>query len=330
MSITRKPDLKEIKAHLDNLKSQSWLGQPQAWWPNYLFRFDDIEKAANILNSGKLYSRNKAFSKGLMSSDSASPDVIAITSDCWKDYARLYFRPRTPTQFDGEGFRPKDCWVLGAHFPVPIVMLFDAFEILSRSDSRFSNGNLAKRSQVKIGDDADFLKNMPFRLVYHDTWFSESEKESIIFHRNAEVIVPSELDLLSLRFIICRSQAEYETLLCFLDPNVQKLWSEKIGVKSNLHFRYWSFVEQVYLSDEKLIFRFNPSTKTPGPFFARVDIVEDETGGQYNYEDKSFMANSTLELNLKPVRHPDSYTVSLLLDSQLAYKNHYQKYDIPF
>ncbi len=115
MSVPRKPDSERIKAHIKHLKEQSWLGKAQRWWPDYLFRVDDIGAAARILNGGYLLSRKEAQGAGVLAADSASPDVIAVTAEQWKRYVRLYFRPKTPTQYCNEGFRPPRDYVLRAY-----------------------------------------------------------------------------------------------------------------------------------------------------------------------------------------------------------------------
>ena len=333
MSISRKPDSDEIKAFLGELKIKPWLGPARLWWPDFLFRFDNLVSAAKILNSGKLLARSKAIESGVMTSDSASPGVIGSTPDRWLGYARLYFRPRTPTQFRNEGFRPKDSLSLGAHCPIPIVMLFKSLEILTRSDAIFSDGNLAS-SIVKTGNDIKFLKSIPFEDVYHDTACDEEEKRSIIFHRHAEVAIHNELDLSSLSYIFCRTQAELETLLSHLDPSAKVKYASLLGAKANLHFRRWSFIELAELSNKEVHFKFNPSSKTPGPFIARVEILEDNTNILYSYESKSFYSNSddsTFKVSLEKLQYPDNYWVSLFLDGNLAYKNHFEgEGDIPF
>jgi len=207
-------------------------------------------------------------------------------------------------------------------------MLFDAGEILTRSDAEFSDGNLA--ADASTGNDYEFLSGIPFEKVYHDRSLGEPEKRSIIFHRHAEVIVPGRVDLSSLRFIVCRTDAEYETLLHLLDQNALKQWSRRISQKANMHYRLWTFVEQVELSNKRIRFRFNPSSLTPGPFSARVTIREDETGQKYVWEDGSYHANSKLEISLDGLQHPESYTVRLKLDGQLAYSNHYAEENLPF
>jgi hypothetical protein len=82
---------------MEGLKRETWLGSARAWWPECLFRTDHVEGAAAILNSGKLLSRSRAADLRVMAHDSASPDVISNTSDAWKRFVRLYFRPRSPT-----------------------------------------------------------------------------------------------------------------------------------------------------------------------------------------------------------------------------------------
>jgi len=330
VTISRKVDTDAIKQHVKNLREQPWLGQARAWWPNFLFRFDNIDATATILNCGKLLSRSAAVATGVMALDCASPEIISSTASKWKEYVRLYFRPRTPTQIVSEGFRPADRYVLGAHCPVPVVMLFDSVDILTRHDTEFSEGNLA--ANASTGNNSSFLQNIPFETVYHNSWMTEEEKRSVIFHRHAEVIIPGELDLSALRFIGCRTQAEYETLFHLLASEARERWSAKMGLgtRANLHFRRWTFVEQVDLSSKEIRFKFNPSSSTPGPFYACVVIREDSTGDEYAWENRSYMADSELRLALRSLKDPSGYVVKLTLDGRLVYSNHYQEYDIPF
>ena len=79
----------------------------QNWWTKYLFHFTDITNALSILGHKALLSRNEAQRLGLMKNDNANDDVIARTSEEHKNYARLYFAPSTPTQYNNEGFKPK-------------------------------------------------------------------------------------------------------------------------------------------------------------------------------------------------------------------------------
>lgn len=174
-----------------------------------------------------MYSRNNALKMGLMESDNASPQVIDQTNEQWSDFVRLYFRPRTPTQYNNEGFRPKEDRALESNCPVPIFFLFDAKGLLSRKEVLFSNTGLA-RGCSQVFSDAVGFKNLPFKLIYHNAFFSREERDLIVGARHDEVIIPDQLDLDDLKNIWCRSEAEYKTLLNLLDPLSRKKWNSKI------------------------------------------------------------------------------------------------------
>ena len=325
-----KPDAKEIQEYLATLKKARWLGLARRWWPNYLFHFTDIQNAVKILVRGQLLSRAQLEASGEQFKDAASPDVIEQTDERWKDYVRLYFRPRTPTQYRNEGLRPKSKLELGgAHCPVPIYLLFDSKEVLCRQDTLFSPGNLAAGAEP-VGD-AKGLKQIRFKQVYHDVWLYPDERSTIIFRRHAEVIVPQRLNLNSLRQICCRSEAEYQTLLYLLPPLTRRRWIQNIipGAKLNLFFKRWTFVEAVELNAKQVMFRFNKGTSTPGPFHARVEITEIQANDRYLWEDREYSANDVLTLPLHKLRHPEDYTVKLFLDMHLAYAGRYQEESLP-
>ena len=123
-----KPWRSEIRQHITKWSRQ--LGNLE-WWPQYVYHFTDIQNAACILNDGILYSRAEPDRQNCMVVDNASPEIIAQTRPEYTRFVRLYFRPRTPTQFRNEGIRPKDKRELGAHCPVPIYFCFDSLDILS-------------------------------------------------------------------------------------------------------------------------------------------------------------------------------------------------------
>lgn len=240
-------------------------------------------------------------------------------------------------QYDIEGFRQKAAYKLGGCWPAPVILMFDSEDILTRAGTLFSNGNLAAK-KPEWGDDAKFFRSIPFDRVYHDNALDQAQPGKLrktIYHRHAEAVVPDELDLSALKFIGCRSQAEYETLLFLLDEKVRQRWSDKIGpgTKGNLHFRYWTFVEQAELSAETIHLRFNPSTNSPGPFHASMTIHESATGTRYRWQDPSYSVNTKdpiLKIGLGSLSHPGKYSVELRLDKHLAYANGFEEYDIPF
>ncbi len=141
--IRRKRDHAHIQSCIEELK-RKYAGEARSWWPSFVFHYTNLQNAASILNQGVLLSRAEALRQGLMITDNASRPVMGHTLDKWKDYVRLYFRPRTPTQIRNEGIRPPTQQYLESHCPVPIFLLFDSVEVLTRQETRFSDGSLAR------------------------------------------------------------------------------------------------------------------------------------------------------------------------------------------
>ncbi len=327
-----KPDAAAIRAHLNALKNAAWLSPAQKWWPSFLFHFTDIRNAVNVLRGNELLSRTRALVSHQMVVNGASPEILERTEERHKDFVRLYFRPRTPTQYRNEGFRPKaDRLLGGAHCPVPVYFLFDAESVLCRAQTLFTDGNLAKGATTPR-TDADSFRQIPFDLVYHDSWFEPVDRDKIVYHRHAEVLVPQRMDLETLRFIWCRSQAEYETLLYLLPPMTRSRWLKHIGLAdSNLFFKHWSFVESAALSSTQARFNFNTSTKTPGPFKIRVELSQIADGAKYVWNDERYMANSTLALDTSKLSNATDYALRLFLEDDLAFAGRYQEeVELPF
>ena len=335
MSQRRLTEIRAISRHLEATKRAPWMDQARLWWPNYLFHCTDILNVVNVLKGGELLSRVQAEETKSLAVDIAGPEIIAQTDSRWQDYVRLYFRPRTPTQYRNEGFRPKGQREYGAHCPVPVYLLFDASSVLSEAESLFTHGNLASSHTIPTGSMGSF-QQIPFDLVYHDTWFGPAERASIVHHRNAEVLVAKRLGLEAVQMIRCRSQAEYETLLHLLPPGTLARWVSKIGVQPSLRLFHnrWTFVERVEMSPRELIFRFNKGTKTPGPFDARVEITELPTTSpkRYSWHDEQFQTgpDGVLNIALHRLQNPQDYTMRLFLDQQLAFASRYQEEDLPF
>ena len=280
MTLRTESEIAAIRQHIDGLRQATWLDRPRQWWPACLFHCTDITNVVSILGQGEIVSRSRITGDGQLPTDIASQQVIERTNPKWKDHVRLYFRPRTPTQYRNEGFRPVDQRELSSHCPVPVYLIFDALAVLSRSDSQFSDGNLGS-PYANVYRDVACLNQIPFELVYHNTWIGPSERDrNVVHHRHAEVLVSQSMGLEDLWLIACRSDPEYRTLLHLLSPEARSRWVSRIGVLSNLQLFHqeWSFVEQVDMNSETIIFRFNRSSRTPGPFDARVEIEETTTG----------------------------------------------------
>ena len=326
-----KSDADAIIARIDEIKREPWLSESQRWWPDYLFHFTEIHNAVGLLTSGVLLARSELESQKQSFVDIASAEVISKTAPQYKDYVRLYFRPRTPTQYCNEGFRPVGQRRLNSHCPIPIVFLFDSKKTLTRKEAFFSKGNLG--AGTPTGSSSDFFKLLPFKKVYHNGAFPEHERRTIVFHRNAETIIPKSLDLSDLRHIFCRSQAEYETLVRLLPWKILKKWKGVIRIdnKSLLFFRHWTFVTKASLSISEITLHFNPSIQTPGPFNANLKIEEVKTKTIYEWGDKKFNAKDSVTFNLSNLSKPEHYKISFFLDNHLAYQNIYlDESEIPF
>ena len=304
------------------------------WWPHYLFHFADLSNAVSILTSGELLSRGAVLAENPDFSDSASPDVIDQTDQRWKDYVRFYFRPKTPTLYRNEGFRPVGRRPLGgAHCPSPVYLLFDIDSVICQADSLFSFGSLA-RAGVEVYSSAPHFEQLPFDLVYHDARFAREERDDIIFHRHAEVIVPDRISLDSLRWILCRSTAEFETLRDLLPTDVWTRWQTQIGVRTdyNLFNREWVYVDRVALMPNQATFYLNipRSPMDAGPFDLRLEVQDLSSNRRLMLEQKDAELRSRLDVDLTELGQPDAYRLELFLDNHIAYTGCYTAPNNPF
>ncbi|MDQ1349754.1 MAG: hypothetical protein QG657_55 [Acidobacteriota bacterium] len=322
MSHMYKPGYEKIQEHIKTLEKQNWLTPVQKIWPRYLFHFTELSNVINILTGGALLSRELLKEKKISSIDIASPHIIEHTPQEWKNYVRLYFRPKTPTQYRNEGIRSKNEMTLDAHCPIPVMLVFDAFKVLVLESTYISNGNLCAQG-VEVDNSVDFYLKLPFEFIYHDKGFSrlnEAEQNKIKFHRHAEVLIRDSLGLSFLEFICCRSNAEYQTLIHRLPENVQGKWSGKIRIdqKAFLFFCEWVYIKEVKLSSERIIFEFNQ--RPSASFSARLEIEECQTNKQYLWEEKNFCPPGIKEFDLSTMKHPECYKVSFFLDEHLAFQ----------
>ncbi len=308
---------------------------PNNWWQNFIYHFTNVPMAVSILEMGALLSRSEASRLGIMATDNASQQVLGQTSDQWKNYARLYFRPKTQTQHRNEGFRPMRHYWKGAHCPMPVYFLFDSRIVLSRTDVRFSNGNLAS------GDSEVFESINEERIL------------QIVSRRQSEVIVPDALHLDALKVIVCRSEAERETLLCLLSSMASTRWEEKIEIDNgnwDLFVRDWVYVESVGLSESSITLHFhlNVNTENSGPFRADLSITDVRGVEKHKWKSDNFVPSRKLVWDLRHfnimreiILHnrvlrnhllDDGDLVQFSLDDQIAYAGRYQdeRQDLPW
>lgn len=189
------------------------------WWPMYFYHFTDIRNALGIIEKGWIYARHNAEKNALMNSDNASRNVIAVSSSPIKDYARLYFRPKTPTQYHNEGYKPEAIRNpdLNASCPVPVFFFLDAEKVLNMDGVQFSETTCAGAKDLKLLSGEDSFSLLPFEKIYHEGSFSPENRDDIISHRQAEVVRTDGICLKDcLKGIMCRSSAEKQTFLYLL------------------------------------------------------------------------------------------------------------------
>ena len=320
--MAKKPDATEIASHLESLPKQLSLDGARKWWPRYVFHSAHVENAASILNNGSLVSRARIATSGKLVKDSASSQLITGLPGGLKNLVRLYFRPRAPTQYRNQGVRPRQHYYRDAHMPVPVYFLFDAKEVLGQADVGFTKGRLEFAAQ--IGKDADFFKSIPFKDVYHDSSvgpMGTARRSEILNARHAEVVVPNELDLGHLKFVVCRSAPEQTTLLHLLTPAARGEWQSRIILEGpqRLFFKeFGTFLERVELSSTRSRFRFYSGVwpHWRGPF--EVEIEWSAPGWNPIRKYESFEVSSDwLRFKLVPPR--PRYTVVVRMDGDLVY-----------
>jgi len=309
-----------VKAFQQNLFIQFSNGF-QSWWPSFIFHYSDVTNIVSILNTGKLYSRHKAVELGLMQNDNANDTVISNTTDIYKDYVRCYFGAKTPTQYHNEGIKPAGRIKSNAHCPVPIFLLFDFVDILSKDDVTFSGGNIAA-SDADIYTEIEQLNKLEFNYIYNrEALQSDNFNRHIIYCRHAEILIPDELNIDEyLKFICVRSEAEKETLLYGLNTAVQEKLSGKIKVftKDGIFFNDRLFVNSVTLVDNEVNINFSNANKYE--FDMRI-VAKDYASGREYDKQKTWKFSSSVNWKVSDEIGSDGFYIRIELNENIAYEN---------
>ena len=296
----------------------------QSWWSRFLFHFSDISNVISILNSGMLYSRNEVLKRELMHNDNADDDVIGHTGLSAKEYVRFYFGALTPTQYHNEGFKPRDNIHHNAHCPVPVFLLFDFVKLLAREDSKFSSGNIASQG-VHIYSDIEDLDQLEFENIYHrGSLYNASNPSHVIYCRHAEVLIPKVLQVYDyLNHVVVRSEAEKQTLLHRLNPEVRKKVEEKIRIHVNgLFYADRFYIEQVNLIDDSFEILFSRSTNDKFDFVFEVTNMDNAMC--YTVEAPAIsMESKRVILKLKPEFVSKNTLLKITIDGNLAYRHRF-------
>lgn len=321
------------------------------YWPRFAFHFTDINNAVNILTSGKLVSRDIAIRTQLMPNDNASREVINQTDNFIEKNVRLYFRPRTPTQFYSEGFQTRDLrrnLNFHANCPVPIFFLFDLESLLERPDVQFSTLSLAIKDHGKLMSTAEEFAALPFDDIYSDGFIEGDNvrRKEVTRRKHAEILVPNELDLSKLRMILVRSEAEKATFLHLLhERNINRFDSMiQIGDESTF-YKDRNYIDKVSLQKNQFILENRTNVPFPKEWgnpgrvegylalvpankdsFLNVRITFQRDNGSEEIEwpkgeNKGIFKN---KMAFKVGEPQIDYTVSVYIDDHIAYRGKFE------
>ncbi|QFT95954.1 hypothetical protein FIU85_01430 [Roseovarius sp. THAF8] len=295
-----------------------WLGKFSNYkkkWPEHLFHHANVEAAIDILKQGQLLSRNDAVAAGVLGIDIAPEEIIQNREDA-HDYARLYFRPRTPTQYHIEGIRKEADYYMGRHAGFLVVLAFDGETVLKMQSTQFSTCNMQSPASQILDGDCGF-DQLDFQGIYHDEAYpSDDERRK----RCAEVLANSPLDIPStLKAILVRTDADAATVKHLLIKNgLPELVSKITKPQSTgIFFDNYTAVQFVDAAPGRIKFKLR-GTRSVGDIETELEVRDEVTG------------RTVLSANeaLKPFQDyyidadlpPGDYRVSFTLESCFAYE----------
>ena len=298
-----------------------------AKWPARIFRHDPLENIALILNSGQILSRNDSGDQAPV--DAAASSVLASNNQAHTK-VRMYFRPRTPTQYRMEGIRKvTDIWE-GAHAPTIAMMMFDAKALLTREGCSYSTCNM-QSTDAEIGASDDFFTTkMNFSKTYH---FGPHDNDSTItLRRCAELLLPSPLEISSvLQHVYCRSPAEREYLLSMLNDDVRSNWKAKILISDDMKVfdRRFAYVEVATISSQAFYFKLHPR-KDNSPIQVQLIVKSLSSGETIIANNYPALESSTQNWKIEQSFDPGDYLVTIALENHRAYHSTISYQEVPF
>lgn len=287
-------------------------------WPANLFHHSALENAVEILREGCLRSRNDPHLR--LGRDVAAAAVLA-NRDAAHNFVRMYFRPKTPTQYHIEGIRrPGECQYGDAsHAPVLIMFVLDAQKIITKPGIRVSNQNMQRDAAV-TGDTEEHFDSIPFDKVYHEG--PTGGDGQIKYYRCAEVLSPSPLMLREvLTGVWFRSIPERDTLIHMLG-DAADAWVQYFQVSDGpkVFQKDYPYFEKLNLSADGIIFQINPR-RDYAKLKVKIVARHSETGAEvkfFNPEIDATSAGGGDWIYRAPI--PDGeYMISAYIDDHLAY-----------
>ena len=290
-------------------------------WPANLFHHAPIENAVAILRDGYLRSRNDP--KNQRPKDVAAPGVIEAREHA-HNRVRLYFRPKSPTQWHIEGIRKAGEYRYGesVHAAVLVMFALDAKTVLARPDIMFSDKNMQLANTVPGSNEA-YFSQIPFPKVFSEG--STGGDRSYTEARCAEVLPSSPLDLRTcLRAIYLRSEPERDTLLYMLGGNRDE-WENFCHVSDALKVfqKDYTFVQEIRLTNDGVVFRLNPRRDLRS-ISVKIDVWDAKGKNVINFLNSDHAPQPNPPALNWIFRHklPDGlYRLEVKLENNSAYRN---------
>lgn len=248
-------------------------------WPNNLFRHEPVENAIAIFKAGAIISRNDAVQGGALINDIAPTDIIQNRNDAYSS-VRLYFRPRTPTQYRIEGIRKRADYYKDKHGGLLVMLVFNGEVILTMNSTRFSCGNMQSSNSTVLDGDAGF-DQLDFSGTYHDEAYPSDDQKR---RRCAEILANSPLNIIdTLSAIVVRTDADLVTLkymlhredLNHLVPLVKK------SEGTNVFFQRFTALQFVDVAPGRINFKLK-GTASIGKIQTKLTVFDDANNQSYD------------------------------------------------
>lgn len=196
-----------------------------------IYHFSHIENAVSIIQEAAIKSRKVAIFK-----DSAGSGIIAQTDEARKEFARFYFRPKTPTQYYvenlGRGLESTTRIGSDPICPVPVFFVIPLEEAMKHSEWCISTGSFAS-PQSEYGNDIETISKFDFDGVYKNLPQIASDRFLIAAHQ--EFLVKNELDLRSIDYHLAVQDEYAKSCLIAMLGNDAGNWEDRIIVDTTLY-----------------------------------------------------------------------------------------------
>lgn len=189
-----------------------------------------IENCINIFNDGFLICRNNLQNKSF--NDNANKHVLLNTDNDVLNYVRLYWRKKTPTNYNFDSNKKY----------LNQVYLVFKWDIINLFGTRIYGGNAASDKTkhylvdtLFIKDDLKISKNIDWDTVFSfGPYFSN--KEEITRKRNAELQVYNKLSICFIKKIVFPTELLKDKFLNSLNEEMKRKYINKVFVDKDYFF----------------------------------------------------------------------------------------------